>query len=386
MRSLRILLLNSARRWIGEAAHTFTLARALETRGHWVLLGVRKGFELEKRAAAEGLRHRAFTLNSRFIPWDDLRDTRAIRHILRDEKIDLIQVNRGKDHWLAAAAQLFAARPPVPLIRARHVVTPAKVHWVNRWLYSSATDAVLSVSQAARASLGPLATLAAHHDARRDRVLYSAVDADLFSPNLRSEAIRNQLGATPENVVIGLVGRIQRIKGQRPFLDAAAQVARLYPHTRFVLAGRGTPEQTQALREYAENAGLPRENLIFLGVVDNLPEIMAAFDIGVVASLGSEGHSRVTLEYMASGLPIVATRVGGIPELLTEGSEGFLIEHGNPDTLSQRLQTLVADPELRRRMGLAGRQTAQTRFHPDRWIGEVEEFYETVLRSVSPAH
>jgi rhodanese-related sulfurtransferase len=127
MRSLRILLLNSARRWIGEAAHTFTLARALESRGHWVLLGVRRGFELEKRAAAEGLRYRAFTLNSRFIPWDDLRDTRAIRQILRDEKIDLIQVNRGKDHWLAAAAQLFAARPPVPLIRARHVVTPPKI-------------------------------------------------------------------------------------------------------------------------------------------------------------------------------------------------------------------------------------------------------------------
>jgi glycosyltransferase involved in cell wall biosynthesis len=70
-------------------------------------------------------------------------------------------------------------------------------------------------------------------------------------------------------------------KGQRPFLEAAARVARLHPHTRFVLAGRGTPEQTQALREYAENAGLPRENLILLGVVDNLPDIMAAFDIGV---------------------------------------------------------------------------------------------------------
>ncbi len=386
MRSLRILLLNSARRWIGEAAHTFTLARALESRGHWVLLGVRRGFELEKRAAAEGLRYRAFTLNSRFIPWDDLRDTRAIRQILRDEKIDLIQVNRGKDHWLAAAAQLFAARPPVPLIRARHVVTPAKDHWVNRWLYSRATDAVLSVSQAARSSLGPLAALAAHGDPRRDRVLYSAVDADLFSPNRRSEATRNQLGAAPGDVVIGLVGRIQRIKGQRPFLEAAARVARLHPHTRFVLAGRGTPEQTQALREYAENAGLPRENLILLGVVDNLPDIMAAFDIGVVASLGSEGHSRVTLEYMASALPVVATRVGGIPELLTDGNEGFLIEHGNPEMLAQRLETLVADAELRRHMGETGRQTTTTRFHPTRWIGEVEDFYDTVLHCVSSTH
>jgi glycosyltransferase involved in cell wall biosynthesis len=89
---------------------------------------------------------------------------------------------------------------------------------------------------------------------------------------------------------------------------------------------------------------------------------------------------------MASALPVVATRVGGIPELLTDGNEGFLIEHGNPEMLAQRLETLVADAELRRHMGETGRQTTTTRFHPTRWIGEVEDFYDTVLHCVSSTH
>ena len=402
MRPLRILLVNSARRWIGEAAHTLALSEGLGKKGHQVVVGVRRGSELEGEALSRGLDLLPLTLNSRFNPLDDWRDLRDFRRILAERRIDLVHCNRGKDHWLAAAANLFG-RSPTPLVRGRHVVTPARQHVFNRWLYRRATHGLLSVSHAARASLGGLPQLLEPCESASpnspdappgvetgsqpggrtsavDRVIYAAVDSERFSPERRNPETRRSLGADDRTVLIGLVGRIQRVKGQRYFLAAAAKAARKRPETRFVLAGRGNPKQVRNLLEFADSEGLGRDRFKILGVAPNLPEIMAAFDIGVVASIGSEGSSRVALEYMASGVAIVATRVGGVPELVDEKGQGLLVDPRDSDAMAERLVLLAENSGLRGELARRGRRDALERYHPDRWISEIEEFYHAVLR------
>lgn len=377
MPQLSLLLLNSARRWIGEAAHTLALAEGLHQRGHRVRIGVRHGCELEQRALDAKMPILPLRLNSRFNPADDLRDLLDLRRTIHEEKVDLIHANRGKDHWHAVAARMVSPGH-IPVIRARHVVTPVHNHLLNRWLYRRATDGVLCVSGAARDSFGPLIKLI-----RNQRVILSSVDSKCFCPELRRDEVRQRLGCTPETLLIGLVGRIQRVKGQRYFLDAAAQVSREVPNARFLLAGRGNPQQVEALLSHADSVGLPRERIEMLGIVNDLPSIMAAFDIGAISSIGSEGSSRVALEYMASGLPVVATSVGGIPELVTDGVQGFLVKPRHAQEQAEKIIQLANSDTLRTKMGQAGREVTSERFSSGRWLDDVEAFYLDTIAQVS---
>jgi glycosyltransferase involved in cell wall biosynthesis len=410
LRPLNLLILNSARRWIGEAAHALALAEGLAARGHRVVLGVRRGYELESRARDRGLRVLPLGFSSRFDVFSDVRDWRAIRRAMREESIDLVHCHRGKDHWLAALALVGLAPrqsatdrmpalqgedagkmpalqekdtggTPVPLVRTRHVVTPAHRHALNRWLYSRATSGVIAVSHAAMRSLGPLADRLAPE---RRRVIYSAVDSARFSPDRRSEAARRELGAQPDDVLVGLIGRIQRVKGQRDFLRAAARVAARAPRTRFLIAGRGTPGHVELLRRFAREQGLAPERLAIRGWIDDLPSVMASLDVGAIASVGSEGSSRVALEYLASGVAVVATRVGGIPELLDDGSNALLVSPRDPGGLADAIERLATDESTRRQLSQAGRRHATERFGLDRWLDEISAVYESVLGPACP--
>ncbi|MFW6287071.1 MAG: glycosyltransferase family 4 protein [Candidatus Sumerlaeota bacterium] len=388
--ALNILILNSARRWIGEAAHNVALAEALRKRGHKVVLALREGYEVEARAREAGLPVLSLRFTSRFHPLADLGDVRKIRRVCREEEIDLIHANRGKDHWSAAVARAFMKNPP-PLVRSRHVVVPSRQHIANRWLFKHATQGLLCVSKAARASLGKLArnfhNMSEDETHLRDpdsidRVILSSVDTERFHPEKRSQAVRREIcgGRDPENlIIVGLIARMQRIKGQREFLVSAALLEREHPNVHFLLAGRRGPDHRTGLLEFAREKGLDPSKVTVLGMVDNLPEIMASLDIGAVASLGSEGSSRVSLEYMASGLPIVSTTAGGIPELLDEGEQAFLVNPGDSRTMAERLTRLVENPALRRRMGGAGRRTTEERHSVDIWVRQIEAFYRTVI-------
>lgn len=409
---MNILICNSGRRWIGEVGHCAQLYEALTARGHHVWLACRKGSELQREAKRRELRVVSMNFESRFSPFKELRDFSALRRVIRRRAIDVVHVHRGKDHWTGAIAARTAG---VPIVRTRHVVTPVHSHWPNRWLLARMTDAVISVSQAAEASFGELTPLIV-----RRRVILSAVDADLFNPARRSEAWQSEFeqaqtgdgeagrseagtqaavaqdpkGGEPEQAEVGepeqaakagepvwfgLVGRIQRIKGQKVFLEAARAVAAECPEARFLVAGRGIGKRIGNYRRLARRYGLEGK-VRFEGVMANLPEAMASLDVGVVASIGSEGSSRVTLEYMASGLPVVATRVGGIPDLLAP-EWGILVTPDKPRPLAQAMIELATDAERRHAMGRAARQRAEEFHSPDRWAGEIESVYREVLRA-----
>ncbi|MBN1868910.1 glycosyltransferase family 4 protein [Candidatus Sumerlaeota bacterium] len=376
LRPLHLLILNSARKWIGEAAHTLALAEGLTRRGHRVLLGLRRGYELEGRARESGLPVLPLALSSRFNIFSDASDWRAIRRAIREESIDLVHCHRGKDHWLAALALAAGGMPPVPLVRTRHVVTPAHRHAFNRWLYSHATRGVVAVSDAAMRSLGTLVDPIAP-ECRR--IVYSAVDTSRFAPPCRSDAVRRELGADPDDILIGLIGRIQRVKGQRDFIRAAARVVDRVPRAKFLVAGRGTTGHVERLRRFAQDRGLGPDRFAFRGWIPDLPPVIASLDVGVIASVGSEGSSRVALEYLASGVAVVATRVGGIPELLNDGTDAILVPPRDPEALGEGILRLADDESLRRTLAQEGRNRTLDRFGIERWIDEVSALYRSVL-------
>lgn len=371
---LRILITNSGRRWIGEVGHCALLHEALSARGHHVLLACRRGSALESYAEEHGLNFIALEYHSQPRP-SDWTDLKRLEARVREQGIQIIHAHRGKDHWQGV---LLARRCGIPLVRTRHVVTPAAQHAMNRWLYARGTQALISVSAAAERSLGELAEACPVR-----AVIHSAVDGEKFHPRRRSEAWRRRglAEGAAEPVWIGLIARMQRIKGQRPFMQAAAIVAAKVPEARFFLAGRKGETYRRVFLKLAARQGFA-DRVEVEGMLEDLPEAMASFDIGVVASLGSEGMSRVTLEYMASGLPVVATRVGAIPELLQrEGEEplGIVVPPGEPRAMAAALLELIGDPERRRRLGERGRAAVERHHNLDGWTASTLDVYRRAL-------
>jgi glycosyltransferase involved in cell wall biosynthesis len=252
---------------------------------------------------------------------------------------------------------------------------PVKQHIFNRWLYRGRTAGVLAVSHQTAQSLGGLQR---YLPPGRLRVVYGAVDLEKLSPGRRNNAVRAACGARENDLLVGLVARVQRIKGQEYFLQAAALLSQKFPQAQFVLAGRGDEQRYKPLKHIASELGITGR-VAFLGYQSNIPSLMASLDVGVVASIGSEGSSRVAIEYMASGVPVVATRVGGIPELVEDGKTAILVEPGNAQALADAIGRLISSADLRESLGKRGRDRAERLFNFDRFIRETVEFYRTCL-------
>jgi len=370
VRPFRVLHLNSARKLVGEAAHVLELCRILGDRGHRASLAARRGYVLERKASEAGIEVLPLRMESRFRPIADLSDARAIARYCRENDIEVLHAHRGKGHWLAAMAQVVG-RLGIPLVRTRHVVTPQKTHFANRWLMRR-TRALLCVSG-----------VVAHgvrwshlYDMAKVRTVPAGVDLGRFRPGTDGAAVRRGIRVGPDDPVAVLVARFHRTKGHEYVVEAAGRVVAEVPSARILFVGEGTSQEEVA--ELVRRKGLD-ESVLLLGWRDDVAELLHASDVGLLASTGSEGSSRAVMEYMASGLPVVATRVGAVPELVREGVTGVLVEPRDPDALAREIIRLLSDRTRARAMGGRGRELVESRFGLDSWAGRMEEFYAEVL-------
>jgi sugar transferase (PEP-CTERM/EpsH1 system associated) len=192
--------------------------------------------------------------------------------------------------------------------------------------------------------------------ARRVRTICNGVDTDRFAPGDR-DAARGALGIPAGFAAIGTVGRLDLVKDQAGLIRAFAVVARRHPALLFV-AGEGP--QRGALESVSRELGLA-DSVRLLGERQDIPQLLRALDLFALPSLG-EGMSNAILEAMATGLPVVATRVGGNGELVMDGVTGRLVDVGQPDALGEVLGEYLLDPGRARRHGAAGRERAAREF------------------------
>lgn len=186
---------------------------------------------------------------------------------------------------------------------------------------------------------------------------------------------RKQLGLSPDWPVVGSVGRFEPVKGYDTLLRAAALLRAHQPKVQFLLAGEG--EEEPRLKRLAEALGV-EDRVVFLGWQEDIPEILSALDLFVLPSR-NEGMGRALVQAMAMGKPIVATRVGGVPEVLGEGEAGLLVPPDDPVQLSQAIEQLLTDTELARQLGEAGERRAPA-YSAEKMVAEIESLYETLLR------
>jgi glycosyltransferase involved in cell wall biosynthesis len=372
MTPLRILHVAANRWWTGSADPTIQLIRALRERDHLVLLAVTPGDRFEVRAREAGIDLvTGLRLQPRLAPLSLLRDLRRLRVVLEDEGIDLVHAHHSHDHWLAALACRPGAtgvRPPV--VRTFHNLRAVRRGRAAAWLYRRA-DGVLAVSHQIRERC-----LEVGLPASRVRTLPGTVDLQRFREDGGAAAVREEfeLGGFP---VVVSVSRLAPHRGHELLLAGFRRLLERLPCARLLLVGRG--ERRPWLESLVAELALG-DRVIFTGYRDHdLPAVVAAADCFALMGAGSDESCRAALEAMAAARPVVARRVGALPETIVHGQTGLLLDDDRAETVADALWTVLADPHRARAMGMAGRRRVETEFHPQRAATIVEELYRQVL-------
>jgi glycosyltransferase involved in cell wall biosynthesis len=219
------------------------------------------------------------------------------------------------------------------------------------------------------------------YDSRRVVIVRNGVVWE--APSGPPGAVRGELGIPPAAPLVGTICRVDRVKGLESFIDAAALVVESHPEARFLVVGprcaETGDEYIAELRGRAERAGLA-ERLILTGARTDVPQLLRELDVSVLSTL-SEGLSNALLESMAAGTPVVATAVGGNPELVRDGVTGLLVPPADAPALASAIARLLDSRDLATRLAIEGRKMVDERFGFQRMVDETVSVYRRALRA-----
>ncbi len=306
-----------------------------------------------------------YTLNKR--PGNDWSLPGKIARICRDERIDIIHSHAWGTLLEGYLAVKIAACKC--WVHTEHgTLKDQRIHRIAQSILWRRVDALSAVSMSVKVRMSEISGI----NRERINVIYNGVDTAMFYPSqaLRAE-FREKFGFKESDLIIGSVGRFLPIKNHQMLVRAAAEVIRAGKKIELVLVSLG-PLQEQ-LQKLAEKLNIV-EHLHFLGLQKNINLIMNGFDIFVLPSL-SEGCSNVIQEAMMCARPVVATRVGGNPELVREGETGRLVESNHPAQLAAALLELISNEKQRNLLGENGRKTALEKYTVEKMVSDYQQFY-----------
>ena len=366
MRPLTILHLAANRWWTGSADPIIRLARGLEERGHWVMLGVTPGDRFEAKAREAGIALvRGLSLSVRFTPAALVRDVARLRRLSREKRVDVIHAHHSHDHWLATLARGSAA-----VVRTFHNAHAARRGWPATMLYRRMSGGIAvsrQIWERCRAAGIP---------ADRLWTIGGGVDLRRFAPDADGQAVRREFGLG-QGPVIGSVARLAPNRGHELLIAGFSGLLEHLPNARLLLVGKG--EMLAKLQALVNGLGLSKQ-IIFSGYRDHdLPQVLAAMDCFALMGAGSDESCRAALEAMAVGKPVVARRAGALPETVVDGETGILLGADQPEAVAQALLQVLGDPARHRRMGKEGRRRAEVEFNLERRVQQVEQVYLTIL-------
>jgi glycosyltransferase involved in cell wall biosynthesis len=211
--------------------------------------------------------------------------------------------------------------------------------------------------------------------ANKFEVIHSGVDLDKFYRlHLDPVRVKKDLGIPGHAFVVGTVGRLAPIKGHRYLIEAAKYVVQKFPETRFIFLGDG--ELLDEFRSLVVGLGI-EDNFLFLGWRSNVAEILSIFDIFVFPSL-NEGMGKAVVEAMSLGKPIIASSVGGLKDLISDGRNGILIPQADSTILSIEIAALLSDPTKRERIAREGKRMSQ-QYNSEIMVEKIEQLYKSLM-------
>ena len=351
--------------WGGQEIRIYQESLELKKLGYRVLVACQEGSGIADKANRAGLKIFTFPMRFAF----DLPAILKFIRIIKSEKIDIIHTHSSKDSWIAGIAGRLTG---IPVVRSRHLSTPVGKNWLTTFVYRYLADVIIASGKHIKA------TLASRNKLNPEKIVSIAagVDLDKFSTHIKADKIRNEFGLKRFFPIIGIVAILRSWKGHQYFLEAIPKVVSIYPDARFLIVGDGPTRNT--IQQKIIEDGIEKY-VIMTGFRNDIPEIMAVLDVFVLPSYASEATSQVIPQALAMSKPIVATNVGGLPEIIEDSVTGLLVPPKNPEAISNAIIWMIKHPDKAKEMAMEGRNKILKCFTFQGMIEQTTEVYESVL-------
>lgn len=366
-RTIKTILYLSTSSGPGGAERVISnLASSLDPEKYRAILCLFRPGWIQERTESRGVR-------THVIPTHGMTDWRwalQFRRLLRQEQVDLIHA-----HEFDANVQgtFVAAMSGIPLVATVH---GKNYFWERlrrrlayRWVSRHAT--MVAVSQNLKQFIVEQVGISSD----RIKVVYNGVDVVPHCERADVDQCRKELCVPENDQIVGVVGNLYPVKGHQYLIEGIPAVLKACPNTSFIFAGRGQLEPE--LKEQVHRLGLDRR-VHFLGLRQDIPRILAMLNVFVLPSL-SEGLSMAILEAMIAGKPVVATRVGGNPELVLDGETGLLVQPRDSQALASSLVTLLTNRQQATQCAEKGKNRAEGQFSLGTMVRSYQMLYEECL-------
>jgi len=323
------------------------------------------------------LRRKFFNLKG-IVPYFFLLAISVIRlmTIIKKEKIKIVYSNTSA--VLAGAIAAWISRT-AHIWHIHEVIVKPKYLWkILSGIIFLLSDKVIAISEAVKSHLAE----GFKRNAKKAVLIYDGINIAKFDTRIKGEKIRREFNISQDAIIIGMVGRISRWKGQEHFLEGAAEIHKNFPETKFLIVGNPYPGEEyrmKKLQNQIESIGL-KGHTFLTGFRSDIIEVLASFDIFILPSQWPEPFGLVILEAMAMEKPVVATNHGGPRDIVLDGITGYLVPPQDISQMVSALTKLIEEKDLRISMGKNGRKRAAQTFTLERQMSALNKIYENVLR------
>lgn len=362
---MRILEITDAKGWSGGAQQALFLSVGLKQRGRHVILACWDSSEIKKRAIKENIPIATLKMRQEY----DIFAILELAKIIKEHKIDIVHAHHPKAHSLGLAANALAKAPI--FLYTRRVIFPIRKSFFSQIKYKSRRiDKIVAVSEGVK-------TILVEYGIKPERieVIHSGTDISRFNPEINSHKIRKEFNIPDDFSVVSLIGNFSYYKGHTFFLKAIPLILKEMPKTKFIITGRDT--DNKELKNLVVKLDIS-QNTILTGFRRDIPDILAATDLSVNASL-QEGFAGTIRESLAMEKPVVATNVGGNPEMVIDNQNGLLIPPENSDAIAEGVIKLLGDKEVLKKMGEEGHRIVKEKFSVEAMVAKTEKLYEQLL-------
>ena len=347
----------------GQEKRVLAEAAGLVNRGHHVVIACREHARIKDEASRAGLAVQTFPLRKPY----DIVSIMSLTRFIRENTFDVVNTHSGVDSWIGGLAAKLAGTPL--LARTRHLNIPLKRSILNFIHYLP--DVYITCGENMRENLIGNCGFPA------GRVVSIPTAPDpVFSKVTKNRAAGTKYGIDMDSQVITYVGILRSVKGHEVTFRAVKPVIDAMPRAKFLIVGDGP--RKAALQEYVNDLNIS-DHVIFSGFVDDIAEIYSFTDVAVLSSW-SEGLPQSLLQAMASGVPVVATRVGGVPEVVIHDKTGVLVEAGDHEALARGVIKILKDNGFASQLIDNARELIHKEHSLHHMIDKIEGLYNTLLK------
>ena len=364
---MRIIQIIDVRWYNASADFAVTQAAALSNGGHDILLMANPGSPPALKAKDIGL---TVSEEVDFSRSNIFSSAGKLAEIARRFNPDVVFAHRGESHLVAA---ITARRAGFKVARFRGDARPPRRSLFSRILNERMTGGIAVSTNRLKEEYENKYRL----NGIPIQVIYPGIDSTRFDHGVTKQELKREFGLSPSARVVGIVGRFSPVKGHEHFLKAAQIVRDRFPDTAFVVAGGDAQLSAERLSSHARELGLG--NIHFFGVIENIDRLISAFDIGVVASDGSEMICRVLMEYFAAGIAVTATEINQVYELMSISGGGVLVPPADFAAMGQAIIDLLDNESRARELSARGKSWVKSKGSLEYLSDESEKFLRRVI-------